>query len=226
MKNGGSHLAIATADMRVRSGEAASDISDAHQLNLARALRLGQLLRARVLIDEGGWLRGDIEIAYQRERGNTIRPITIRVGLETRDDEVLADGGPVARCRRYNAAITKLGQLGLQLAENVRAGRVTIRPGSPIAEAHRELDGLDARIAARQGKHMGPWCRPAPHPGERDRAPGKPARPARGDHVLGLGRELGEHELGRRHAGDGPDGLMPSHSPDRETTTCRRRATP
>jgi hypothetical protein len=37
----------------------------------------------------------------------------------------------------------------------VRAGRVTIRPGSQIAEAHRELDGLDARIAARQGKHMG-----------------------------------------------------------------------
>jgi hypothetical protein len=162
MKNAGSHLAVAAAGKRapgVRSVDAASDatsaIADANQLNLARALRLGRLLRVRVLIDEGGWLRGDIEIAYQRERGNTIRPITIRVGLETRDDEVLADGGPVARCRRYNAAITELGQLGLQLAENVRAGRVTIRPGSPIAEAHRELNGLDARIAARQSKHMG-----------------------------------------------------------------------
>lgn len=32
---------------------------------------------------------------------------------------------------------------------------MTIRPGSPIAEAHRELDGLDAMIAARQAKHMG-----------------------------------------------------------------------
>jgi hypothetical protein len=100
----------------VRSVGAASDatsaIADANQLNLARALRLGQLLRVRVLIDESGWLRGDIEIAYQRERGNTIRPITIRVGLETRDDEVLADGGPVARCRRYNAAITSSASLG------------------------------------------------------------------------------------------------------------------
>jgi hypothetical protein len=30
-----------------------------------------------------------------------------------------------------------------------------IRPGSSIAEAHRELDGLDAMIAVRQAKHMG-----------------------------------------------------------------------
>lgn len=162
MKNTGGHIALATANNRapgVRSGDAASeatsDIADAHQLNLARALRLGQLLRVRVLIDERGWLRGDIEIAYQRARANTIRPITIRVGLEIRDEDVLADGGAVALCGRYNAALAKLGQLAFQLAESVRAGRVTIRPGSPIAEAHRELDGLDAMIAARQSKHMG-----------------------------------------------------------------------
>lgn len=162
MKNAGTHIAIATADRRapgVRSGDAASeatpDITDAHQLNLARALQLGQLLRVRVLVDENGWLRGDIEIAYQRERGNAIRPIMVRVGLETRDEDVLADGGAIARCRRYNAALANLGQLAFQLAESVRAGRVTIRPGSPIAEAHRELDGLDAMIAARQSKHMG-----------------------------------------------------------------------
>jgi hypothetical protein len=31
---------------------------------------------------------------------------------------------------------------------------VAIRPGSPMAEVHRELDGLDAMIAARQAKHM------------------------------------------------------------------------
>jgi hypothetical protein len=162
MKNARSQIAIATADKRapgVRPGDAASeamsDIADAHQLNLARAIRLGQLLRVRVLIDESGWLRGDIEIAYQRERANTIRPITVRVGLETRDEDVLADGGAVALCGRYNAALAKLGQLAFQLAESVRAGQVTIRTGSPIVEAHRELDGLDAMIAARQAKHMG-----------------------------------------------------------------------
>lgn len=55
MKNTGGHIALATADKRapgVRSGDAASeatlDIADAHQLNLARALRLGQLLRVPV----------------------------------------------------------------------------------------------------------------------------------------------------------------------------------
>ncbi len=137
------------------ANEAAPDITDARKLDLTRAIRLGQLLRVRVLVDESGWLRGDVEVTYQRERGNTIRPITVRVGLETRDEDVLADGGPVALCRRYNAALAELGQLALRLAERVRGGQMTIRPGSPIAEAHRELDGLDAMIAARQAKHMG-----------------------------------------------------------------------
>lgn len=130
-------------------------MTDARQLDQTRAIRLAQLLRVHVLVDESGWLRGDVEVTYQRDRGNTIRPITVRVGLETRDEDVLADGGPVALCRRYNAALAKLGHLALRLGERVRGGQVTIRPGSPIAEAHRELDGLDAMIAARQTKHMG-----------------------------------------------------------------------
>lgn len=165
MKDAGSHIVLPTADKRgpslpdARSGSATSgatpEIVDARQLNLARALRLGQRLRLRVLVDEGGWIRGDVQIAYQRGRGNTIRPITVRVGLETRDEEALTDGGPVALCRRYNAALDKLGQLAFRLAERVRAGQVTIRPGSAIAQAHRELDGLDAMVAARQAKHMG-----------------------------------------------------------------------
>ena len=144
---------------RERPGDSASEampaITDVYRLNLARALRLGQQLRVRVLVDESGWLHDDIEVAYQRESGNTIRPITVRVGLETRDEDVLADGGAVALCRRYNAALAQLGQLSIQLAERVRSGQVTIRPGSPIAKAHRELDGLDAMIAARQSKNMG-----------------------------------------------------------------------
>jgi hypothetical protein len=165
MKNADSRIGVATAHERatsmpgLRPGAAAAepmpDITDACRLNLARALRLGQLLRVRVLVDESGWLRRDIEIAYQRERGNAIRPVTARVGLEMTDEDVIADGGPVAQCRRYNTAIAKLGELAFQLAEKVRAGQVTIRTGSPIAEAHRELDGLDAMIAARQAKHMG-----------------------------------------------------------------------
>jgi hypothetical protein len=165
MKGAGSHHARATAGERaasmpdLRSGDEPSapmpDSTDARQLDLTRAIRLGQRLRVRVLVEESGWLRGDIEIAYQRERGNTIRPIIVRVGLETRDEDVLADGGPVALCRRYNAALAQLGQLAFRLAERVRGGQVTLRPGSPIAQAHRELDGLDAMIAARQAKHMG-----------------------------------------------------------------------
>lgn len=161
MKNAENHITDATADERSpdvpsrRSGEAMPEATDAHRLNLARSLRLGRLLHVRVLVDESGLLRGDIEIAYQRERGNTIRPITVRVGLDVRDEDVLADGGAVAVCRRYNSALAELGQLAIKLATIVHAAQMTIHPGSLIAQARRELDGLDAIIAARQAKHMG-----------------------------------------------------------------------
>lgn len=80
MKDAGSPIALATAEERAASmpdlrscdepSEPMPDVTEAHQLDLTRAIRLGQLLRVRVLIDDSGWLRGDVEIAYQRERCN------------------------------------------------------------------------------------------------------------------------------------------------------------
>jgi hypothetical protein len=161
MKNTDRHTTVATLDEHApamagrRSSGAANpampDATDPHRLNLARALRLGRLLHIRVLVDESGWLRDDIEIAYRRERGNTIRPISVRIGLDARDEDVLADGGPVAVCRRYNSTLAGLGQL----AASVRAGKMNARLGSPLAEALRELDRLAATIAERQLQHMG-----------------------------------------------------------------------
>ena len=72
------------------ANEAATDITDAPKLDLTRAIRLGQLLRVRVLVDESGWLRGDVEVTYQRERGNTIRPITVN-GMEAATARATAD---------------------------------------------------------------------------------------------------------------------------------------
>jgi hypothetical protein len=107
----------------------------------------------RVLVDESGWLRGDVEVAYQRESGNTIRPITVRVAMDACDEHVLADGGPVAVCLRYNAALAKLGQLARDFAAMGEARPLS--SGAPLAKVRRELDRLDAMIAARQTEHMG-----------------------------------------------------------------------
>lgn len=45
------------------------------------------------------------------------------MGLDVTDEDVLADRGPMALCRRYNTALAKLGQLAFQLVESVRAGQ-------------------------------------------------------------------------------------------------------
>jgi hypothetical protein len=108
-----------------------------------------------VIVDHTGWLSRDVEIVYKRERGNTIRPITVRIGRDARDEDVLADGGALGICREYNNALGNLRQLAIRLAALMREGQLTVIPGSPLDEAQRELSRLDAFIGRRQTAHMG-----------------------------------------------------------------------
>ena len=121
----------------------------------ARALRLTQQLGVTTTVEPSGRLNADIELHYRRARCGTIQPAMVRVGRDAPDTAVLADGGLLARCRQYNAAIDQLRQLGLQLAALVRDGRVQLVPGTPTASAHAELARLDAVIAHRQATRMG-----------------------------------------------------------------------
>lgn len=134
---------------------ASVDAGTVQRLALARALQLGHLLRVYVVVDHTGWLSRDVEIVYQRERENTIQPITVRVGRDARDEDVLADGGALGICRTYNASIEDLRQLAIRLAAVVREGRIAVPAGSDLEAAQRELSGLAADILARQMKYMG-----------------------------------------------------------------------
>jgi hypothetical protein len=121
----------------------------------SRALRLTQELGVTTTIDPSGWLTTGIELHYRRARGGTIEAVLVRVGHDAPDAAVLADGGVLARCRQYNAAIDQLRQLGLQLAAIVRDGRVELAAGRPVASAHAKLARLDEVIAYRQAARMG-----------------------------------------------------------------------
>jgi hypothetical protein len=107
------------------------------------------------VVDDSGWLRADVELRYKRRQGGEIRPMLVRVGSEARDEELLADGGVIGRCQRYNAALDQLRQLGNRLAAAVDARRIGLTAGSTIAHAHGELSRLDALITRRQVAYMG-----------------------------------------------------------------------
>jgi hypothetical protein len=121
----------------------------------ARALRLSQELGVTVTVDASGGLKDAVELQYRRVRGGTILPLLVRVGKDASDPRVLANGGVLARCREYKEAIDQLRQLGVQLAELMRDGRVQLAPGSAVASAEAELAQLDATIAHRQAIRMG-----------------------------------------------------------------------
>jgi hypothetical protein len=106
-------------------------------------------------LDQGGCLRGDIELVYQCDRRGHIRPVEVRVGWDATDDDVLNEGGPLTRCRRYNDALKTLQDLAVRLARQVHDGRLTVEPGTQLAIAYRELSRLDHLIATRQAIHMG-----------------------------------------------------------------------
>jgi hypothetical protein len=82
-----------------------TDITDARQLDLTRAIRLGQLLRLR-----------------QRERGNTIRTITVRVSLETRDEDVLPTATPSPCAAGTMPRWPSSAIFALRLTERMRGG--------------------------------------------------------------------------------------------------------
>jgi hypothetical protein len=134
---------------------AIAHLANARIASRARALRLSQQLRVTRIVDESGWLKDKVELHYKRGRGGTIQPVTVRVGQDAPDAAVLADGGVLGRCREYNAAIDRLRQLGLQLANMVRDGRIQPAPGTPLASTYTELAQLDAVIARRQATQMG-----------------------------------------------------------------------
>jgi hypothetical protein len=121
----------------------------------ARALHLSQRLRINTIVDESGWLRANVELHYKRGRARTIQPVMVRVGQDAADSDVLADGGILGRCRKYNEAIDRLRQLGLQLAAMLRDGRIQLVPGTEVWSAHAELAQLDDTIAQRQTTRMG-----------------------------------------------------------------------
>lgn len=121
----------------------------------ARALQLSQQLRINTTVDTSGWLKADVEVHYKRGRARTIHPVMVRVGHDATDRDLLAGGGIVGRCRKYNEAIDRLRQLGLQLAVMVRDRRIELTPGTEIASAHAELARLDETIAQRQARRMG-----------------------------------------------------------------------
>jgi hypothetical protein len=136
-------------------GPASVDPATARRLGLARALQLSSRLHVHVIVDHTGWLSRDVEIIYQRELGGIIHPITVRVGREASDADVLADGGALGICRKYNEALERLRQLAIRLTAVLREGRLEVRAGSELDAAQRELSMLDALVASRQLKHMG-----------------------------------------------------------------------
>jgi hypothetical protein len=132
----------------------ATDKASHRAFQLERARKLTRRLRVRVVVDETGWLRG-VELSYTRGPGDTIRPVTLRIGRDTPDDELLTGGGVLDRCARYNHALDRLRQLAAQLETIVRAQRVSLEP--EVWQAHRELSRLNELVAHRQQTRMGHW---------------------------------------------------------------------
>ncbi len=120
---------------------------------LARARELGWRLGVEVEIDETG-LRSEVELTFDKQR-DELRPVKVRVGRDATDETVLAEGGVLASCRKYNATLVLLRQLAKQLTHQVRHGTIRLEPGSPVAAAHRQLSELDDLIANRQRITMG-----------------------------------------------------------------------
>lgn len=126
--------------------------------NIASQVRVHQLrqqLRVDVVLDDSCWLLADVEIVYRRCAGGTIWPAVVYIGREARDEDVLADGGILGRCHRYNTALDNLRQLAVRLATAMSVHQLPLTEGLTIRYAHRELSRLDALIIQRQMQFMG-----------------------------------------------------------------------
>jgi hypothetical protein len=59
-------------------------------MRLERARVLGRRLGIQVAIDDTGWLRRKIEVVFTKAPNGTLQPITVRVGSEASNNDVLA----------------------------------------------------------------------------------------------------------------------------------------
>ena len=140
------------------TGQASPDgqvLTSDRLLNHARALRLETQLKLRTVVEESDRLGADVEIVYEhvRQASSAIRPITVRVGRDASDADVLAHGGITAACRRYNAALARLHDLAARLAE--LEGRFPFESDPDLDHAHQVLPQLDGLTGRRQALYMG-----------------------------------------------------------------------
>jgi hypothetical protein len=120
----------------------------------ARGLRLTTRLGILTVVDETERLRAAVEIVHQRLAGGGILPITVRIGHEVRDEDVLAEGGISSLCLRYNGTLARLHELAARRAELSRHARVSLASVPGLEDVHRELLQLDALIERRQAVYM------------------------------------------------------------------------
>jgi hypothetical protein len=137
------------------TGRAVPDPVRARAFDPERARRLGRHVRVPVVLDQGGSLRGDVELVYQGNRRGHIRPVEVRIGRDAMDNDVLNEDGPLTLCRRYNDALKTLQDLAARLERQVQDARLIVEPDTQLAIAYRELSRLDHLIATRQALPMG-----------------------------------------------------------------------
>jgi hypothetical protein len=116
---------------------------------------MSRLLRVAVELDTAGWLRDGIELRYTLGPGRSLQLLAVRVARTATVDELIAHGGVVERCARYNRALGALRALRDQLDARVRREHAPVDPDAAVLRAHKELSRLDDTIAQRQATRMG-----------------------------------------------------------------------
>jgi hypothetical protein len=119
---------------------------------------LSRQLRIAVELDSAGWLRDGIELRYTLGPGQSLQLAAVRVARTATVDELLAQGGVVERCARYNRAIGALHALRDRVDAVIGRGHASLDPDAPgaaVVRAHQELARLDDTIARRRAVRMG-----------------------------------------------------------------------
>lgn len=129
-------------------------VQEAVAVSPALVHELSRQLQLEVEIDTSGRLRGDVEISFTPGPGNSIQPNRVRVAPDAPVTELIAGGGVIERCARYNKAIHELRDLQERSAALVQRGHTPLKPGSEIWSMQRSLSTLDADVAGRQAARM------------------------------------------------------------------------
>lgn len=112
-------------------------------------------VRIPVEIDGSGWLRMSGEVQYERLADRTIYPALVRMAPDAKVSELLGNGGILARCKRYNAALTNMRTLRDNFEAMVTTLGSLVELDADFANAHSELSSLEAQIDGRQKRSMG-----------------------------------------------------------------------